>query len=148
MRPILHAPVVERRRVDRIAISTAGDFVLGASQIIARAEAVRLNALPYCLDFARRRFLYVTGVDSEEAQRAPFYYLHLRRTAQTVLSLPWEGVGLLGGAQKVPVFLFSPGRCGSTLLSRVLSIRCAREFATRLPPWAAIFARSPATAPW
>ena len=121
MRPILHAPVVERRRADRIAISTPGDFVLGASQVIARAEAARLNALPYCLDFTRRRVLYVTGVDSDEAQRAPFYYLHLRRTAQAVLSIPWEGGNLHGGAQKVPVFLFSPGRCGSTLLSRILS---------------------------
>jgi hypothetical protein len=121
MRPILRAPILKRRRADRIAISTSGDFMLGASQVVAHDEAASMNALPYCLDFARRRFVYAVGVDAREAQRAPFYYLHLRRTAQSVLSIPWEGGDLHFGAEKAPVFLFSPGRCGSTLLSRILS---------------------------
>jgi hypothetical protein len=119
MRPILHASLRKRRRTERIAIATPGDFVLDTPRPIGREDAARLNALPYCLDFARRRSIHVIGVDAREAQRAPFYYLHLRRNARGVLSIPWEEGALHHGA--APVFLFSPGRCGSTLLSRILS---------------------------
>lgn len=121
MRPILQASIRVRRRTDRIAISTPGDFVLGRACAVAREDAARGGFLPYCLDFAHRRLIYAGGVDAVAAQRAPFYYLHLRRHASSVLSVPWEGGGLQAGAKKVPVFLFSPGRCGSTLLSRILS---------------------------
>ena len=125
MRPLLLAPIRARRRTDRIAISTPGDFALGAVQAVTRDEAARRGALPYCLDFARRRLIYVGGIDAGEAQRAPFYYLHLRRHASSVLSVPWEGGDLHAGAKNAPIFLFSPGRCGSTLLSRILSnARC------------------------
>jgi hypothetical protein len=75
--------------------------------------------LPYCLDFLRLRAIYVGGVDAKAAQAAPFYYLYLRRNAKRVVSVPWEHGALVGG--RAPIFLFSPGRCGSTLLSRILS---------------------------
>lgn len=55
------------------------------------------------------------------ARDAPFYYLHLRRHAQRLLYVPFGEGPLARGSQGVPVFLFSPGRCGSTLLSKVLS---------------------------
>ena len=61
------------------------------------------------------------GVDAQAAQRAPFYYLHLRRHARGVVSVPWEAGSIHDGARHTPIFLFSPGRCGSTLLSRILS---------------------------
>ena len=67
MRPVLHSIVRARRRTERIAISTPGDFVLGDTHPIAHDTAARLNALPYCLDFARRRFVYAAGVDAGEA---------------------------------------------------------------------------------
>jgi hypothetical protein len=69
----------------------------------------------------RRRSVYVGGVDPKGAQSAPFYYLHLRRNARAVVSVPWERGRLSGDPVPEPVFLFSPGRCGSTLLSRILS---------------------------
>lgn len=117
-RPIIAATVVEARRTDRIAISTPGDFRLDAAGTV---EAMPDGALlPYCIDFLRRRALYVGGVDLREAQAAPFYYLHLRRTARSVVSVPWERGALHCDGAAAPVFLFSPGRCGSTLLSRVL----------------------------
>lgn len=55
-------------------------------------------------------------------QEASFYYLHLRRTAERILSVPIEHGPLSNGAKfGDPVFLFSPGRVGSTLISRVLA---------------------------
>jgi hypothetical protein len=117
-RSIFVADVRTARRTDRISISAPGDFVLGA----ARATGHTPDALlPYCLDLLRRRSLYVGGVDPQGAQRAPFYYLFLRRQARTAVSVPWELGSLTAGVPRVPIFLFSPGRCGSTLLSRILS---------------------------
>lgn len=120
-RTIFSASVREARRTARIAISTPGDFVLGAKLERTRAEAARETLLPYCLDFIGRRALYVGGVDVAGAQAAPFYYLYLRRQAKTVLSVPWEAGSLCRQSERAPIFLFSPGRCGSTLLSRILS---------------------------
>jgi hypothetical protein len=117
-RGILVADVRAARRTDRISISAPGDFVLGATTTADRAPPA---LLPYCLDLLRRRALYVGGVDPQGAQHAPFYYLFLRREARSVVSIPWEAGPLAAGAARAPIFLFSPGRCGSTLLSRILS---------------------------
>ncbi len=84
-RAIVSASVKEARRTDRIAISTPGDFRLDAKTTVSRQEAARDLLLPYCLDFACRRSLYVGGVDAKGAQAAPFYYLYLRREAKRVV---------------------------------------------------------------
>ena len=76
--------------------------------------------LPYCLDPVRLRSLYVLGADLRETAAAPFYYLHLRRTAREVVSVPWEQGRLIAGGTGSPILVFSPGRVGSTLLSSIL----------------------------
>lgn len=103
--------------MERIAIASPCDFVRAPA-----AQAANGTPLPYCFDFGHARALYVTGVDVEQAKAAPFYYLYLRRHAQNVVSVPIEH-GSLACVSPVsdPVFLFSPGRCGSTLLSQVLA---------------------------
>jgi hypothetical protein len=55
----------------------------------------------------------------EALKAAPFYYLYLRRNARALLSVPREALSE-SKPGSVPVFMFSPGRCGSTLLSRLL----------------------------
>ena len=115
-RTMTSAPIRARRRTERIAISSPGDFVLGPREALGHVDEL----LPYCLDFVRRRSLYVGGADAKGAQDAPFYYLHLRRHAARLVSVPWEH-GSLTAETGAPVFLFSPGRCGSTLLSALLS---------------------------
>ena len=119
-RNILQARILAKHRADRISIAAPGDFRLGSAVPLDPETAARMRLLPYCLDFVRRRSLYVGGIDVREAQEAPFYYLHLRRNARAVVTFPWEQpMGKLD-AKRVPVFLFSPGRCGSTLLSQIL----------------------------
>src|SRR6478736_2202650 len=117
---ILRAAVLEARRTERISIASPSDFAPDTAQPIERGEASNLGLLPYCLDFVRRRSLYVGGVDTREAQGAPFYYLYLRRNARFVVTIPWEEGALSQNDARAPVLLFSPGRCGSTLLSRIL----------------------------
>ena len=104
--------VLQRRNASRISIASPADFVLRRS---ASEEPLR-SQFPYCLDFLRGRMLYVADLDAQAIQSAPFCYLYLRRHAQRVLSIPLSACG----EGDDPVFLFSPGRCGSTLLSRVL----------------------------
>jgi hypothetical protein len=116
-RRVQSATVLCRRNAERIAIAGPGDFVCARAEPLADLPP---DVLPYCIDFLRARAVYVGGVSPAAAMGAPFYYLHLRRTAETVLSMPIErGLRLVPYAPD-PVFLFSPGRCGSTLLSRVL----------------------------
>lgn len=117
-RSIVEMPVLDRRRTDRISIASRGDFVCGRARSVGEMPR---GAFPYCFDFIRTRIIYVCDVDARAVQAAPFYYLHLRRTARTLLSVPLAH----GPIRRVrpahdPVFVFSPGRCGSTLVSRIL----------------------------
>lgn len=119
-RTILSAAVRGAKRTDRISIASLSDFSLGNAQPITRAEAIARRFLPYCLDVVHRRAIYVGGVSPAEAQAAPFYYLHLRRSARTIVMVPWEAMPILHSESRAPILLFSPGRCGSTLVSRIL----------------------------
>jgi len=119
-RTILSASVRGARRTERISIASLSDFSLGEAQPITHAETIARRLLPYCLDVIHRRAIYVGGVSSAEAQAAPFYYLHLRRSARTVVMVPWEAGPVFQSESRAPILLFSPGRCGSTLVSRIL----------------------------
>jgi hypothetical protein len=67
------------------------------------------------------RSLYVADPDLKDTAAAPFYYLHLRRTARVIVSAPWEGGQILPVRESgPPILVFSPGRVGSTLLSAIL----------------------------
>ncbi|MEI9995010.1 MAG: hypothetical protein WDM91_10480 [Rhizomicrobium sp.] len=109
------------RHVDRISIASPADFVIGPAGALDLAGASQKPWLPYCIDLPRRRAVYVAGADVAGAQDAPFYYLYLRRHAQRIAFVPWAAGGLRKTAGRAPIFLFSPGRCGSTLVSRMLS---------------------------
>lgn len=107
------------RNVNRISIASPRDFVCVRSENPADAPQ---TVFPYCLDFLNARAIYAADTGIGAVQGAPFYYLHLRRRARRLLSVPIEHgpVGRLCGHTD-PVFLFSAGRCGSTLVSRILS---------------------------
>jgi len=92
------------------------------------------GALAYCADAARERVLFTCHAqhDLQGLFEAPFLYLEQLRTAGSVISVPFERLdelGLAAGAA-APVFIFSPGRAGTTLLARVLAaagVPCASE---------------------
>lgn len=119
-RKILTAEIRGAGRTERISIASVSDFSLGKARTITRSDAAAQKLFPYCLDFVRRRAVYVGGVSANEAQAAPFYYLQLRRSARTAVMVPWEEVALRQDESRAPILLFSPGRCGSTLVSRIL----------------------------
>jgi hypothetical protein len=63
----------------------------------------------------------VPNLDLQKLRQAPFSYLYARQEAKTVLLVPWEA-GQINHprAETDPIYLFSPGRCGSTLLHNIL----------------------------
>lgn len=114
-RTVIRRSVIRIRNKTRISRSSPADLVCGEEGAPADAPA-----FPYCLDLLRRRAVYVAGLDPRAVQAAPFYYLYLRANARCVLQVPWSAGPLAPATAADPVLLFSPGRCGSTLISRVL----------------------------
>ena len=91
------------------------------------------GALPYCVDMARERVLF-TIHDPAGLKRllgAAFMFNDQLETAQGMVSVPFEHLAeLVAAPETPPVFVFSPGRTGSTLLVRLLAaagLRCASE---------------------
>jgi hypothetical protein len=113
-RPILSAEVKGHPASRSLRIVSLADFRTGPWQMIDRLQGN--DVLPYCLDVKERRSLYCHAGSVREAQRAPFYYLHLRQRATTLFAIPWEHGRVLERGAATPCFIFSVGRCGSTLL--------------------------------
>jgi hypothetical protein len=74
------------------------------------------------MDIERARTLYVTDLDTQGLRDAPFVGVYARQEAKTVLLVPWE-LGLINKPRvaKDPIYVFSSGRCGSTLLHNILT---------------------------
>jgi predicted O-linked N-acetylglucosamine transferase (SPINDLY family) len=79
--------------------------------------------IPYCIDYTKKEIVYALGVDPKGALQSPFHYQYLRSNARYYMSLPWNvrmaDKGDDTPSLQDPVFIFSPGRCGSTLLSHL-----------------------------
>lgn len=93
-------------------------------QVWARASS-RLT--PYCFDATKERVVFVeTREPIDLTEDHPFFYEAQRRHAGMLYAVPYAGVVALAeetsaGWRDTPiVFLHSTGRCGSTLLCRLL----------------------------
>ncbi len=78
--------------------------------------------MPYCFDYERGEFLLVDT--PRAALDEPFLYQAQFRLAGTVLRVPLPLMrtlteGAAGAGDQDPVLVFSIGRCGSTLFSRL-----------------------------
>jgi len=80
------------------------------------------NATPYLFDLERNAFLYALNINNNEAARSPFHFQYLRDHVKEF--------GLIDFYKRYdyeyydfndPIFIFSSGRCGSTLLSKLIS---------------------------
>ena len=128
-RPILHFDIEDRQQELR-GFAAPDDFVLRRRDT---AVAFPLGALAYCADLQAERVLYTTHEPPALALfAAPFLYAAQLRGAQHVVSVPYERLSELEPETPgpAPVLVFSPGRTGSTLLTRLLSAAsaaCASE---------------------
>jgi len=114
-RPVLLAEITGRIGRESLSVVAPSDFSTGPWR--QRRAADRLDAfVPYCLDMLARRTVYVRAGNRAALLRAPLQYVHLRERATTIASVPWECGRVSAGSQPPGCFVFSVGRCGSTLL--------------------------------
>ena len=131
-RRLLHYEVVARRD-GPLDIVAPDDFVLEWTSS-AEVGTLPSNTLAYCADFASERVLFTCHAAGDMAAlfSAPFLFIEQLRLAFQVIAVPFERLDELepDAPATQPVFVFSPGRTGSTLLARVLGaagLACASE---------------------
>lgn len=112
---------VPARRFDALDIVESGDFRPQSPPTLAsKSDLSGQTFLPYCLDLTDRKVLYTSENSIEELMSAPFLYQAQRLKPTKVLVADWEDVPIFPSTESWPVFVFSPGRCGSTLFHAIL----------------------------
>lgn len=105
---------VRWRTQDLFRISGPGDFGLDAGRAVDSRRMFEPDVSPYCFDLAHRTLLCVSTPD---ISGATFFYQAQRQHARSVIEVPFDS---LPEGPASPALMFSIGRCGSTLLVRVL----------------------------
>lgn len=128
---LLHRHAIVARSGEPRDMVAADDFELEFQSALQPADMPR-DALCYCADFAAERLLYtlLPGALAAEALRAPFLFSAQHQLAEGMVTVPFERAAELPGPNPAPVLIFSPGRTGSTLLTRLLTAAgraCASE---------------------
>jgi hypothetical protein len=119
-REILHYPFAAKKSLGWRVVSP-NDFSHEKAEIINADKANKMQLTPYCFDFEHKRIIYAVGLEPHAAAMAPFYYVKQREMAEGFLSLPIEKTpARIPEISAKPVMMFSPGRCGSTLLSKII----------------------------
>ena len=129
--------IAGKRRENPIAFVSLNDFEhhdAGATD--PRAVLEQPNTSLYCLDHQNKRAIFVVTSPGVNLSEAPFYYQAQYQHAQSLIAVPYETLHEL--VDDVPVdpermiFIYSVGRCGSTLVS-VPSVRRRASRASRSP---------------
>jgi len=116
---VLH-DIVARSKLAPVAFASATDFTLRPVRCLDRLEP-QDRAIIYCFDAAAERALFTLCDDLPAMLQAPFLYEAQFNGARQIVTVPFERLDecvQAPGAQ--PSFVFSIGRCGSTLLSALL----------------------------
>jgi len=119
-RKILAADILRETAADATRSSNLADFPTGPFRTSSRQRDQA--AFPCLIDIAHGRTLYVPGLDAQRLREAPFANVYARTEAKSVLSVPWEAGPINRPVVKAdPLYVFSSGRCGSTLLHNILT---------------------------
>ncbi len=90
-------------------------------QQLTQAELARGPLIPYCFDLRTGTIIFCAGIDPTLAMAAEFHYDYLRTHARRFIEMPPQSFRSSEEAARAgSVLLFSPGRCGSTLLAKVI----------------------------
>jgi Sulfotransferase family len=120
--------ILGRKRTDATQMVSLDDFQLrevDAGDDACAAVADRRNVTPYCLDHNNRRMIFAETPPEIDLSDAPFYYQAQYETATRLIAIPYDQVHEIAarrpGRPADHVFIFSVGRCGSTLMSKMWS---------------------------
>jgi hypothetical protein len=113
--------VLHRNIEQPLHVVQASDFTC-TKPIIVNHDSLQkiMPIVPYALDSQSRKVIYSAKVDLLKSQESPFLYDYLRRNTDYILSVDFNygNVHRLKNF-KMPVFIFSTGRCGSTLFTQI-----------------------------
>ena len=113
--------IVGRRRRAAVAIASPQDFVL--RHIGTQSEPSGPNQTAYCVDFDKRNLWFAICDDPDKLLHSPFLYAAQYRSARRIVTMPFKQLDeAFFRVESVPTFIFSIGRCGSTLLTALLEI--------------------------
>jgi hypothetical protein len=118
--------IAERCRSQPLSLVDAADFRTSDAGPAQAAELLQQPRLSlYCLDPRAEQALFVDCPDPAALYAQPFLYQAQYEQATRLLAVPFAELHALAAQARVPAnrisFLFSVGRCGSTLLSRTLA---------------------------
>ena len=120
--------ILGRQRTDPTQMVSLDDFQfreVEASDDVCTAVAERPNVTPYCLDHNNRRMIFAETPPEINLSDAPFYYQAQYEAATRLIAIPYDRVHEIAtrkpGCSAELIFIFSVGRCGSTLLSKMWS---------------------------
>jgi len=120
-RQILTADVVQGTAPGAMRMPSMRDFTAGPARAIRMAALANQSLFPYITDVNRGRTVYVPGLDAQKLREAPFANAYAKQEAAFVVSVPWEaGPIVRPRIDADPIYVFSSGRCGSTLLHNIL----------------------------
>ena len=76
--------------------------------------------IPYCIDESEVRLVCATGLDARTVAERGLHYAQLRSMTTQIATIPTALVPSVATLPLERIYVFSPGRCGSTLLCQLL----------------------------
>jgi hypothetical protein len=126
-RPIVVSEIVTRQKRAAIAVASAHDFTLSPVGELPAGRDLWPGPA-YCLNQGQERALFTICPDNDDLSEAPFFWQAQHQRASHIASIPFERLHeFLGTLPQRPIFIFSIGRCGSTLLSALVRASGARS---------------------
>jgi hypothetical protein len=127
--------ILDRQRHSEADYTTPDHFTLDAGTPTDPERLVNeVGWTPYCLDDSNRRVLFVDMPPDTDLSKKAFVYDAQFRLATRVLAVPYDQLEHAAALVVPPpnlIFVFSTGRCGSTLLNHILngveSVHCLSE---------------------
>ena len=113
-----------RKKDFPVGISCVADFVLKAEGTVRQAEIVKSEQWSlYCIDFDEGVALFARMPEGSDLAARPFVYMTQFELATHAAKVPLSSLDELANQVDRPrelSFIFSTGRCGSTLASKLL----------------------------
>ena len=116
------------QQLDQQWYTSASDFLLQYQGSIGSTHRALVNSAPYAINFAQQCVVNLSYEDKQALLDATFLYQHQKATARQLISIPFEQLPELAHTLwrseinlARPTLVFSTGRAGSTLLSKMLA---------------------------
>jgi Sulfotransferase family len=118
--------IVGKQRPHPLALVSLDDFQHQEGEAIdPRAVLTRPTVSLYCVDPPTRRAIFVEAAPGVDLSAAPFFYEAQYHAAQRLIAVPYDTLHELASEAALDprrlVLIYSVGRCGSTLVSRLLN---------------------------